>query len=177
VRPSGLGVHRAIALAMTLVFCSILVTPLAGATTTILFVEPSASETISDVVQVEVKIDKFPDGVGLYIDNVCFSDMMYAGYDGTYWGYTYSLNTWGLKDGAHNLRVDVRDGQTVDSSGLTFFVDNYAPDISDLVVKFPEGQEAAKKGDFLSLVARISDPITGVSLAYTDAENLLVVLA
>jgi hypothetical protein len=153
-------------------FCSVLVTPLAGAATTILFVEPTAGETISDVVEVEVKIDNLPDGVALYIDNVCHSDMTYAGYDGTYWGFTYSLNTWGLKDGPHNLRVDVRDGVTVDSSGLTFFVDNYAPEIRDLVVKYPEGQEAAKKGDFLTILARISDPVTGVASAFTDGENL-----
>lgn len=163
---------RPAALALTLLFMSTLAAPFANAAVTIIFVSPTPSQTVMGSVDLEVKMDTNPISVGLYIDGMYFTDMTYSGYDFTHWHFKYNLDTWGLNDGSHMVRVEVREISGDTSKGMTFYVDNYSPIITDLDVMYPYGQEAAKKGDRLTITARVSDGVSGIDHVYCDATKL-----
>jgi len=73
--------------------------------------------------------------------------------------YTYSWNTASLSDGAHIIRIRARDSATLVgySDYRLVLIDNTVPSISNVTVKYPSGQLAAKAGDTIIISALILD--------------------
>ena len=165
---------KAVALGIALMFCILPLLPVSSAPTIgVTTLRPLDGEKVSRVITVHAAVNvSQPTTVGLYIDGIFYSDMTFSTYDGTYWHYTYPLNTWGLRDGAHLSTIRALVLGNTYSNGTTFFVDNFAPAITGLAVKYPEGQTAAKKGDRLVIVANITDTVSGIDKVSADLTKM-----
>ena len=175
--PSKMGIRgpakKAAALGIVVVFCVLPLLPVASAASVLVTtIRPFDGEKVSRIITIHAAVNSQPTTMGLYIDGIFYSDLTFSTYDGNYWHYTYPLNTWGLKDGAHICTIKAFVGGIGYSNGTTFFVDNFAPTITGLAVKYPEGQKAAKKGDHLVIVANVTDTVSGIDKVYADLNKL-----
>ncbi|RLG69702.1 MAG: hypothetical protein DRO11_07350, partial [Methanobacteriota archaeon] len=80
----------------------------------------------------------------------------------------------GLSEGQHTVYVHGEDSTNVWGSyqPLTFIVDTKGPVISNVQVKYPEGQSSVKDGDNVIITAHITDATTSIDSIWLDATNI-----
>jgi hypothetical protein len=163
---------RPLAIATVLMMCILPLLPMANAATVLIRTDPSDGQIVSGTFTVKAKIDVKPITMSVHIDGIYYSDMFLKNNDGWYWYYTFPLNTFGLTDGPHFIRIEAKGTVDTVSNGTTFFVDNFPPTVTGLNVQFPQGEKAAKNGDRLVVTANVTDTISGVDKVTADLSKL-----
>ncbi|MDP6154946.1 MAG: VWA domain-containing protein [Candidatus Thermoplasmatota archaeon] len=106
------------------------------------------------------------DKVELSIDGILIATM--AG--GPTW--SFQINTSGWSDGRHIIRYDSTGDTTNDITSIPVKFDNSGPQITNATTLYPTGQNTAKPGDKVTIIAKVIESVSSISSVRCDASMI-----
>ncbi|MBM4249962.1 MAG: VWA domain-containing protein [Euryarchaeota archaeon] len=132
---------------------------------------PPANSLLSGAVWVNATVPSYARKGELYVDGAFRSSTTTI----TSGQYRFNLDSRTVGDGWHSLGVRVYDPDGESAfSAVSVLLDNTPPELWNVTVRYPPGQTAVKKGDFVSVSVQAGDASGGSGLynVWMDASNL-----
>jgi Mg-chelatase subunit ChlD len=132
---------------------------------------PAANSMRSGSVWVNASVPAYARKGELYIDGSFFSSTTTISTG----QYRFSLDSRTVPDGWHSIGVRAYDPDGESAySAVSVQLDNSAPSLWNITVRYPSGQSAVKTGDYVSISAQSADSAGGSGLAsvWINATNL-----